>query len=89
MIRKTITIVNKLGLHARAASVFAKTANAFEAKIEVTSSKRHADGKSIMAVMMLEASHGTDLSITIDGPDETDAMNALVELIKDRFGESE
>ena len=89
MISKTVPIVNKLGLHARAASVFVKTANAFEAKVEVSSSRRHADGKSIMAMMLLEAAYGKDLTITTEGPDERDAMQALVELIKNRFGESE
>ena len=89
MIRKTITIVNRLGLHARAASVFVKTANSFEAKIKVSSSQKHADGKSIMAVMMLEAACGKELSIAADGPDEKEALNSLVSLIKSGFGESE
>ena len=89
MIKKTATILNKLGLHARAAAVFIKTANSFEAKVEVSSSEKQADGKNIIAMMMLEAGCGKDLSITTDGPDENDAMNALMELIRDRFGESE
>ena len=89
MIRETVSIVNKLGLHARAASVFVKTASAFKAKVVVSSSKTQADGKSIMAMMLLEAAYGKDLTITIEGPDEDYAMRALWELINDRFGEAE
>ena len=89
MITRTITIVNKHCLHARAAALFVKTSTSFGAKIEVSSSNKHADGKSIMDMMMLEAACGRDLSLTIDGPDEKAAMNALVKLIKYRFGEPE
>ena len=89
MISKTVPIVNKLGLHARAASIFVKTASSFEAKIVVSNSIRQADGKSIMAMMLLEAACGKDLTITIEGPDEDYAMRALWELINDRFGEAE
>jgi len=89
MISETVSIANKLGLHARAASVFVKKANTFKAKVVVSSSKRQADGKNIMSMMLLEAAYGKDLTITIEGPDEDLAMRALKELINDRFGEAE
>ena len=89
MISETVTIKNKLGLHARSASVFVKTASVFAAKVEVSKSQKRANGKSIMAIMMLEAACGDDLTITVDGTDEHDTMKALVDLIQDRFGEAE
>jgi len=89
MISETVSIANKLGLHARAASVFVKKASTFKAKVVVSTSKRQADGKNIMAMMLLEAAYGKDLTITIEGPDEDLAMQALMELINDRFGEAE
>lgn len=89
MISQTVNISNKLGLHARAASVFVKLACSFSSDILVTRAHKKANGKSIMALMMLEAAKGNDLILSIDGPDEKAAMSGLIKLIEDRFGESE
>ena len=89
MIKKTITIINKLGLHARASAKFVAAAARFQSHIDVSKGNQTVNGKSIMGVMMLAASQGTELEIQIDGPDETDMMDAMVNLIEQRFGESE
>ena len=89
MLTERLTICNKLGLHARAASVFVKTASAFGAEITVTSPTKSANGKSIMSMMMLEAACGVDIEVSIEGEDETEAMAAIVALVENRFGESE
>ena len=84
-----ITIINKLGLHARAASKFVATASAYSAAINVSVNGKTVNGKSIMSVMMLAASRGTELHISCDGEDEQAALAAILELINDRFGEGE
>ena len=84
-----ITIINKLGLHARAASKFVSTSTAFSADISVCSNEKWVDGKSIMSVMMLAASKGTEIQIRCSGDDEEQALAALTTLINDRFGEGE
>ncbi|MDX1800669.1 MAG: HPr family phosphocarrier protein [Marinobacter sp.] len=89
MIRHTITIINKLGLHARAAAKLVKTSSEFESQIQIRKDDREVDGKSIMSVMMLAASRGTDIELIIDGPDEQAALDALTALIDDYFGEGE
>ncbi|MGI9322985.1 MAG: HPr family phosphocarrier protein [Pseudomonadales bacterium] len=89
MITKSIPIQNKLGLHARAASVFVKTAQAFASEITIANPAKQADGKSIMSVMLLEATKGTEVTLTTSGADETDAMAALEALINNKFGEDE
>lgn len=89
MIIRSVEIINKLGLHARAASKFVKTASAFASEITLKKGSRSANGKSIMAVMMLAASRGSVLELTADGRDEEAAMAALETLIAERFGEAE
>ncbi|MDX1633866.1 MAG: HPr family phosphocarrier protein [Marinobacter sp.] len=89
MIRQPVTIVNKLGLHARAAAKLVGTASRYESSVQVSKEGRTVDGKSIMAVMMLAASKGTEIELIIDGPDETEARDALTDLIGDYFGEGE
>jgi phosphocarrier protein len=89
MIREPITIINKLGLHARAAAKLVSCAEQFESSIQLGRDGREVDGKSIMSVMMLAASCGTDIDLIIEGADETDARDALVELINNRFDEDE
>ncbi|MBO6554885.1 MAG: HPr family phosphocarrier protein [Pseudomonadales bacterium] len=89
MIIRNLQIQNKLGLHARAASVFVKTAGAFASQITVRSSQKEANGKSIMSMMMLEAALGARIQITVEGDDETQAMEAIEQLIADKFGENE
>jgi phosphocarrier protein len=89
MLRQQITIINKLGLHARAAAKFVSCTSAFSSNIRVGQDGKLVDGKSIMAVMMLAASKGTVLDLEIEGSDEEEAMTALTELIENRFDEGE
>ena len=89
MIRKELKIVNKLGLHARAAAKFVGTASRFASDIQVERNGQRVNGKSIMGVMMLAASQGTRIELWIDGTDEETALAALETLVADRFGEDE
>ena len=89
MIKKTVTIINKLGLHARAAAKFVNLASRFESDVCLISSERRADGKSIMGIMMLAAPQGTSVELEIDGTDEQIMMDELVDLVNNRFGEEE
>lgn len=89
MQERTVIIVNKLGLHARAASKFVNLAKRFASRIEVIHAAKAVDGKSIMSIMLLAASQGTEIGLRIDGDDEHDAMQAITALIADRFGEGE
>ncbi len=89
MIQKELDIINKLGLHARAASKLVKLATRFESEITIAKGDRKASGKSIMGVMMLAASCGTTISLEVDGADEAEAAEAIEQLIGDRFGEAE
>jgi phosphocarrier protein HPr len=86
---KKLAITNKLGLHARAASVFVKTASAFSSTINVSTQEKESNGKSIMSMMLLQAACGSDIDICIEGEDETEAMAAIEALVNDKFGESE
>lgn len=89
MIRKEVEIVNKLGLHARAAAKFVTCASTFASHVQVERMGRRVNGKSIMGVMMLAAAQGTAITLEIDGEDEAAACAALERLIADRFGEGE
>jgi phosphocarrier protein HPr len=89
MIETQITIINKLGLHARAAAKLIGTTSAFGCDIRIDKAGRIVDAKSIMAVMMLAASKGTELRIITDGEDEQAAMDAVIALINNRFDEGE
>lgn len=89
MQRKQITIVNKLGLHARAAAKLVQTASAFTSDITVQHNNKQVSAKSIMGIMMLAASKGTTIEIVANGKDEQEALYALESLILDRFGEPE
>ncbi|TDG14774.1 HPr family phosphocarrier protein [Seongchinamella unica] len=89
MIETQVTIVNKLGLHARAAAKFVSCTSAFSSKIHAGKDGNMVDAKSIMSVMMLAAGKGTVLDLKIDGPDEQQALDALTTLIANRFDESE
>jgi phosphocarrier protein len=88
MIEQTLTITNKLGLHARAAAKLVTLASSFQSDIEIKTRCKSANGKSIMSVMMLAASQGTDITLIISGPDEQAAYSALEILIKRRFDEN-
>ena len=89
MIAENITIVNKLGLHARAASKLVNCASQFESDVFLTRKGNRVNAKSIMGVMMLAASKGVELELEIDGNDEQNCRDTLVSLIADKFGESE
>ncbi len=89
MIQQTFTIINKLGLHARASSKFAQTASRFQSEVWVSRNGKRVNGKSIMGLMMLAAAQGTQIEIETDGIEEMAAMQALSELINDYFGEGE
>ncbi len=87
MIKKQIDIINKLGLHARAAAKLVTCANNFNSNVLLSHKGQEVNGKSIMGVMMLAAAQGTTITLSTDGEDEEQAMVALEELINDRFGE--
>jgi phosphocarrier protein len=84
-----ITIVNRLGLHARAAAKFVNLAKTFSSQVELTRDAERVDGKSIMSVILLAAPIGTELILHVVGPDEDEAFEALEQLVDDRFGEAE
>jgi len=93
MIERKIEIINKLGLHARAAAKLVKLASCFESEIqinrEIQNQNKTVSGKSIMGVLMLAASKGSEITLVIEGDDEQSAADQLVALIEDRFGEGE
>jgi phosphocarrier protein HPr len=89
MITKKITIINKLGLHARAAAKLVGATAVFRCQIRAGTSNRLIDAKNIMAVMMLAASQGTELDLSFDGDDEESACEAVIALINNRFDEAE
>lgn len=89
MLRREIEIINKLGLHARAAAKLVTLAQTFAADIRLARNGHEVNGKSIMGVMMLAAARGSTIELIIDGSDEEQAMQYLVELINNRFDESE
>lgn len=82
-----LTLVNPLGLHARAASKFVNVARTFASDVRLGKDDTEADGKSIMSVMLLAAPVGSDLNLTVSGPDEEEAFRTLCELINAGFGE--
>ena len=87
MIEKRVEVVNLLGLHARAAAKFVRTATQFEANITVTKDRTTTDGKSILGILFLAASVGSQITITAAGEDEQDALEALVNLVACGLGE--
>lgn len=89
MIHKQLLIVNRLGLHARAAAKFVSTASRFGSSIQVERNGQRVNGKSIMGVMLLAASRDSRIELLVDGDDETEALAALEQLIADKFGEGE
>ncbi|MEP4544547.1 MAG: HPr family phosphocarrier protein [Saccharospirillum sp.] len=89
MIQEQLTIINKLGLHARAAAKLVGVAGQFESRIVLVKDGREADAKSIMSVMMLAASQGTELNVRIEGDDASEAWGALLSLVQNRFDEPE
>ena len=89
MIEKELTIVNKLGLHARAAAKLVSLASGFASDVEIARDGRRVNGKSIMGVMMLAASQGSKITFYIDGDDADEAMEKIEQLVADKFGEGE
>jgi len=85
----TLTIVNRLGLHARAASKLVNLAKRFQSDIKLVHGSANADAKSIMSVMLLAAPFGSEVAVTVTGGDEEEALEAVRQLVSDRFGESE
>ncbi|SMF54188.1 phosphocarrier protein [Alteromonadaceae bacterium Bs31] len=89
MQEKPIQIINKLGLHARAATKLANLAMRYSCKVDVEAKGKTTNAKSIMSLMLLAASKGTDIVLRTEGDDEAEAMEALVTLINNRFDEGE
>jgi len=89
MLQREVEIINKLGLHARASAKLTQTAGRFESAVWLSRNGRRVNAKSIMGVMMLAAAKGSTVIIETDGPDEEQALSALLTLIAERFGEDE
>lgn len=87
MLEQQFTIINKLGLHARASALFVKTASQFKSDITVFREGIEVNGKSIMGIMMLAAAKGTEIILQVSGSDESEAFQKLEELIQNGFGE--
>ncbi|OGD19023.1 MAG: phosphocarrier protein HPr [Candidatus Aminicenantes bacterium RBG_13_64_14] len=89
MLDRTVTIRNKLGLHARAAVKFVNLSNRFSSSVKIVKDSDEIDGKSILGILTLAATQGTSIRLVVSGKDEEAAMAALVELIGNRFDEKE
>ncbi|MFN7940624.1 MAG: HPr family phosphocarrier protein [Thermoanaerobaculia bacterium] len=89
MIERDLDIVNRLGLHARAAAKLVHLASGFESDVRLVVDDEEVDAKSILGILLLAAAQGTRLRIRCDGPDEGAALNAIAALVAERFGESE
>jgi phosphocarrier protein len=89
LLTETVTIINKLGLHARAAALFASTAGRYSSQIKVGLNGKSVDAKSVMSLMLLAANKGCEVHLEVDGSDQEEAMQAIVELINNRFNEEE
>jgi phosphocarrier protein len=87
MTSRAVTVTNQLGLHARAAARFVHLATRFASQIRVARDSKVMDGKSIMGILLLAAARGTTLTISAEGQDEADAVEALVRLVESGFGE--
>jgi phosphocarrier protein len=87
MTSQPVTVVNRLGMHARAAAKFVHMATRYTARVRVTRDSREMDGKSIMGILLLAAARGTTITISADGVDEREAVDALVGLVQSGFGE--
>ena len=89
MTARDVTVVNRLGFHARAAARFVHLATRFESQIRVERNGKAMDGKSIMGILLLAAARGTTITVSADGADEQAAVDALVHLVQSGFGEDE
>lgn len=89
MISRDLEIINRLGLHARAAAKLVHTAARFDSDVKVRKGEEEVDGKSILGILLLAAGRGSTITVTAAGSDEADAMQSIEQLIADRFDESE
>lgn len=89
MKRVELELVNRLGLHARAASKLVQAASGFDSRVWLAHSDKRVNAKSIMGVLLLAAPCGSELTLEVDGPDEDEAARTIAELVADRFGEDE
>ena len=87
MIESAITIKNRTGLHARAAAKFVEVTSSYDSNIEISNGDKTVDGKSILSVMMLAASPGSELTLKIDGNDESEVLDAIIALVNNNFGQ--
>ncbi|MDI3480532.1 MAG: phosphocarrier protein HPr [Tepidanaerobacteraceae bacterium] len=87
MYEKSVVVKNKTGLHARPAALFVQTANKFKSEIYIEKEGKKVNAKSIMGVMSLAVSQGTEIMLSADGDDEREAVEKLIELIESKFGE--
>ncbi len=87
MTSQSVVVVNQLGMHARAAAKFVHLAARYQSRVRVARDAREMDGKSIMGILLLAAARGSTITITAEGADEADAVNALVSLVRSGFGE--
>jgi len=89
MLQREVEVINKLGLHARAAAKLTQLAAKYQSEVSIGRNGRKINAKSIMGVMMLAAGKGAKITLETDGPDEVEAMDAIVALINDYFGEGQ
>jgi len=89
MLKREVEIINKLGLHARASAKLTQTAGRFQSDVFIIKGARRVNAKSIMGVMMLAAGKGTKVALEVSGADESEAIEAVLALINDMFGEGE
>ena len=89
MLQQSVLIINKLGLHARASAKLTQLASSFKCEVMLSRNNRRVNAKSIMGVMMLAAAKGMTIAIETDGAEEETAMQAIMNLVNDRFGEAE
>lgn len=87
MTEATTTIENKTGIHARPASLFVQTASKFKSKVQIKAKGKTVDAKSILMIMSMGLTKGTEITLSADGPDEADAVKTLKELVDNKFGE--
>ncbi len=87
MVMQDVTVVNRLGMHARAAAKFVHVATRYRSHVRVAREARVMDGKSIMGILLLAAACGSTITITADGPDEREALSSLASLVASGFGE--
>ena len=89
MVRRELEIINKLGLHARAAALVVQESSKFDSSIEIEYKEQEVDAKSILGVMMLAVSQGNVITVKAEGGDEEEAVDAIEALVNDKFGEGE